>query len=259
MPQSPPSAALAAAAVAAVLCLDVGPALAAGQRSFVSTSGVDNLACSIASTCRTFGAAVTATSAGGEVIVLDSGGYGPVTIAKSVSIIAPRGVYAGVSVTSGSGVTITTPAASDRVVLVGLAINNQGASGSGIDFIGAGRLEVARTRIAGFGSGAGLLFVPAAAGQGRLHAVDVSVSASQIGVQISGGATVSDVVNAVLEALNRPATPRGSAPGTSLALSPASLRSRRISQTESIRTRCQARSCSSRSTGAAYRATARAW
>ena len=36
-----------------------------------------------------------------QVIVLDSAGYGPVTITQAVSIIAPAGVYAGVSVSRG--------------------------------------------------------------------------------------------------------------------------------------------------------------
>jgi hypothetical protein len=75
---------------------------AAAQRTFVATSGVDNPSCSLASPCRTFAAAVAATAIGGEAIVLDSGGYGPVTVTKSMSIITPPGIYAGVSVPAGS-------------------------------------------------------------------------------------------------------------------------------------------------------------
>ncbi|MEO8674060.1 MAG: hypothetical protein ABI569_00675, partial [Casimicrobiaceae bacterium] len=76
-------------------CLPLGAA-ATAQRTFVASNGVDNPVCSIASPCRGFAAAVAATSAGGEVIVLDSAGYGTVTISQAVSIIAPAGVYAGV-------------------------------------------------------------------------------------------------------------------------------------------------------------------
>ena len=43
-----------------------------------------------------FGVAISVTNAGGEIIVLDSGGYGAVAITKSVSIISPPGIYAGV-------------------------------------------------------------------------------------------------------------------------------------------------------------------
>src|SRR5512138_668523 len=87
--------------VAALCALAVSFPLCAAQRTFVSTSGVNNPACSLAAPCRDFAAAIAATSVNGEVIVLDSGGYGPVTITQSASIIAPPGVYAGISVSAG--------------------------------------------------------------------------------------------------------------------------------------------------------------
>jgi hypothetical protein len=90
--------------------------------------------------CRGFAAAVGVTNAGGEVIVLDSAAYGPVAITKSVSIIAPPGVYGGISVFSGNGVTITA-GPSDKVVLRGLTINGQGGS-VGIDLVQAARVRV---------------------------------------------------------------------------------------------------------------------
>jgi hypothetical protein len=77
----------------------------AAQRAFVASYGTDvNTAanCSLASPCRGFAAAATVTDANGEIIVLDSAGYGPVTITKSISIIAPAGVYAGITVFSGA-------------------------------------------------------------------------------------------------------------------------------------------------------------
>ena len=59
-----------------------GLAHAAAQRTFVSAGGVDNPNCSLAAPCRSFASAIAATLSGGEVIVLDSAGYGPVTITK---------------------------------------------------------------------------------------------------------------------------------------------------------------------------------
>ena len=47
------------------------------------------------------------------MIVLDSAGYGPVTITQSVSITAPPGVFAGISVPNtgnATGVLIASPA-----------------------------------------------------------------------------------------------------------------------------------------------------
>ncbi len=179
--------------VAALSC--VGPAGAAGQRSFVSTSGVDNPACSIASPCRSFGAAITATSAGGEVIVLNSGGYGPVTIAQSVSIIAPPGVYAGISVSSGDGVTVTT-ASTDVVTLRGLTINNIGTGANGINFNGVGRLQVADIGATGFGS-AGLRFAPSALSELVVERSNFSGNSRGIGIYPGAGSGAEALVDDV--------------------------------------------------------------
>ena len=73
-------------------------AMALPQRTFVASTGNDLNSCILTAPCRGFAHAITQTNLGGEVIVLDSAGYGPVTITQSVSIIAPAGVYAGVSV-----------------------------------------------------------------------------------------------------------------------------------------------------------------
>src|SRR5438105_5530674 len=96
------------------------PALAF-QRTFVSGLGSDSNSGTLSSPKRTFASAITVTDAGGEIIVLDAAGYGPVTINKSVSIISPPGVYAGISPTSSNGIDVNA-GASDKVVLRGLTI-----------------------------------------------------------------------------------------------------------------------------------------
>ena len=58
---------------------------ALAQRTFVSSTGVDSHPCNLAQPCRSFASAIAQTDIGGEVIVLDSAGYGPVTITQSVS------------------------------------------------------------------------------------------------------------------------------------------------------------------------------
>jgi len=109
-----------------LLAFAVGPALAA-PRTFVASYGSDANPCSVNAPCRSFAAAIALTNATGEVIVLDSAGYGPVTIAKSVSLIAAPGVYAGISVFSGIGIDVEAGGA-DKVVLRGLSINGQGGA-----------------------------------------------------------------------------------------------------------------------------------
>jgi len=140
-----------------ILC----PSVQAAQRTFVSTAGSDsNTAsnCSNTAPCRGFAAALTVTDSGGEIIVQNSGGYGPVTINKSVSIIAPEGVYAGISVLSGNGIAIAT--AGVDVVLRGLSINGLGGT-EGINMTGGNELAVESTHVSNFGGDGLIVSAPA--------------------------------------------------------------------------------------------------
>ena len=103
-------------AIAALAAVSL-PALAGVQRTFVASNGADTNPCSLTQPCRAFAAALLQTNPGGEIIVLDSAGYGPVVIDKAVSIIAPAGIYAGVTATSGNGIVVNAPGAA--VVLRG--------------------------------------------------------------------------------------------------------------------------------------------
>ena len=114
------------------LAAAAGIAGAATQRTFVASNGVDTATCTLSAPCRTFATAIANTLPGGEVIVLDSAGYGAATITQSVSIIAPAGIYAGISVFTGDGITIATPGL--NVVLRGLAITGLGGQ-NGIAFL----------------------------------------------------------------------------------------------------------------------------
>jgi hypothetical protein len=142
-------AAHALALLFAASSLGVPPDAFAAQRTFVSSTGVDTNPCSIVAPCRSFATALAHTDADGEIIVLDSAGYGPVTIAQSVSIIAPPGVYAGISVfPTFDGVVVNGVGA--RVTLKGLSINGQGGN-VGIHFQQGARLDVDRCAISGMG------------------------------------------------------------------------------------------------------------
>src|SRR5262252_10201767 len=118
------------------------------QRTFVSGLGSDANPCSRTSPCRTFAQALAGTNSGGEVVVLDSGGFGPATITRAVTITAPAGVYAGITVFSGDGIDINA-GHSDTVILRGLTINNEGGAGNGIVFASGARLQVESCVISG--------------------------------------------------------------------------------------------------------------
>ncbi|MBI3150338.1 MAG: right-handed parallel beta-helix repeat-containing protein [Betaproteobacteria bacterium] len=158
----------------------------AAQRTFVATSGNDaNTAsnCSNTAPCRGFTAALTVTDTGGEIIVLTSGGYGPVTINKSVSIIAPEGIYAGISVFSGDGITIATPGVA--VVLRGLSINRLGGSGYGIVMTAGDSLIVQNCTISNFTLDG--LYISTSA---RVRLLETLMRGNSRGAYMSGGATV---------------------------------------------------------------------
>ena len=89
-----------ASLVAIVIGLAALPAEAV-QRAFVASFGSDANAatsCGFAAPCRSFAAAVPVVDSGGEVLALDSIGYGMVTIDKSITLTAAPGAYAGISV-----------------------------------------------------------------------------------------------------------------------------------------------------------------
>ena len=97
------------------------PASAINNRSAVSVNGLDTNPCTPASPCRSFTAAIAQTNAGGEIIALDSAGYGPFTIASSMTVSGAPGVHAAITVTGGDAVFVDA-AASDLVTVNNLTI-----------------------------------------------------------------------------------------------------------------------------------------
>jgi len=174
---------LALAALAAVIVAT--PSLAI-QRTFVASNGNDGNPCTLVAPCRSFTAALLKTTGFGEIIVLDSAGYGPVTIAKSVSIIAPQGIYAGVTVPSGDGITVNALPA--IVTLRGLTINGQGTGGIGINIKSATRVNVESCVISNMSSN-GILLTGAPSAQ--LTVLDTVVrSNGGTGIGIAADASV---------------------------------------------------------------------
>jgi hypothetical protein len=170
-----------------LLALFASNALGQVQRTFVSGLGSDGNPCSRAAPCRTLTQAVLQTNPGGEVIVLDSAGYGPFQITRSVSIIASPGAYAGISVFSGDGIDINAGAV-DTVILRGLTINNQGSNGSGIFFSAGGILHIESCVVNGFASGSGVEF----AGPANLEVKDSIIRGNGTGIRVSGSTGGSD-------------------------------------------------------------------
>lgn len=127
-------------------------AFAQPLRTFVSTAGIDNVNCSRTEPCRTFGAAISVVAADGEVVPLDSGGYLPFVVTKSVGVVVPIGIHAAVAPTTGTAISISA-GVEGKVTLRGLYLNNQGTATRGIDFVGGAALHVERCEISGFPQG----------------------------------------------------------------------------------------------------------
>jgi hypothetical protein len=159
----------------------------AAQRTFVASTGSDAAACSIGQPCRSFAAAIAQTDPQGEVIVLDSAGYGAVTINQDVSIIAPTGIYAGISVFSGDGIAINNTSPTGRVVLRGLTINGQGGD-YGIYMFSGNEVHIESCTISGLKTAG----ISAAAANSHVRVADSTLRSNLYGIVAGGGSLVVD-------------------------------------------------------------------
>lgn len=173
----------------------IGPSHAA-QRTFVSGAGSDANLCSLVAPCRGFARALSQTDVGGEIVVLDSAGYGAFTIDRSVSVIAPPGIYAGVSVFAPfAGITIDAPGA--KVALRGLSINGQGGS-PGVWMLNGAELHVEGCVISGLVHGVLIQ-------SGSTSVKDTIIrDNSQAGVKVANGAVTAHFDHVRLQ--NNPGT-----------------------------------------------------
>jgi hypothetical protein len=175
----------------AILLLLAAGAWAQAPRTFVASTGSDSNPCSRVAPCRTFQAAVDAVALGGEVVPLDSAGFGAsLTITKAVSIVAPEGVYAGITVPSGHGIVINA-GPSDSVTLRGLTVIGQsGDADGGVAFNTGSELHVEKCLMTGFINGSGIDFF----GPGKLFVADTISRNNNGGINVNfspGSATVS--------------------------------------------------------------------
>jgi len=140
-------------------------------RTFVSGLGNDTDPCTAQQPCRTLGAALALTTADGEIYVLDSADYGPVTITKGVTILGD-GAVAGVLVTTGVGISISA-GANDVITLRGLNVDGAKTGSVGIQFNSGKTLNLQKSVLRGFVS-TGLNFAPT--GASTLFASENSVT-----------------------------------------------------------------------------------
>ena len=171
------------------LCLLTLPAHAQATRTWVSGVGDDANPCSRTAPCKTFADAIAKTMAQGEINCLDPGGFGAVTITKSITISCEAGT-AGVLVSGTNGIVVNV-LSTDTVYLRGLDFEGLTTGLSGILVLGAGVVHVQHCLIRNFRSasaGFGINFAPSGASQ--LYVSDTTVSDNGTGT-IGGGIIIA--------------------------------------------------------------------
>jgi hypothetical protein len=150
---------------------------------------VDNATCGRFNPCRTFAAAQIPVVPGGEIVVLDAGGYSPITITKSLSIIAD-GVMAGINPQTGNAITVAA-GATDKVFIRGLYLEGKGTGARGINATGFGSLFIENVRINAFSGdvmSTGINIAPTTTGTHYVSIKDSEVRNSlNEGIGFSGG------------------------------------------------------------------------
>jgi hypothetical protein len=170
----------------------VGPG---ATRSWVSGVGNDANPCSRTAPCKTFAGAISKTAAGGEINVLDPGGFGAVTITKSISIVSDA-QEAGVLV-GGTNAIVVNAGPTDVVVLRGLDIDGTGTGLNGIRFLSGATLHIEDTTINNFAQ-KGIDFEPS--GNSQLFVTDSDIRHNDVasnggGIFVQpGGSGAADAV-----------------------------------------------------------------
>ncbi len=167
------------------------PAQAQATRTWVSGVGDDVNPCSRTAPCKTFPGAISKTAAAGEINCLDPGGFGAVTITKSITIRCIN-VEAGVLVAGTNGIVVSA-GANDRVVLEGLDLEGDGLGLNGVAFNSGKELYIINCQIRHFTQN-GVNVVSSTSG-GHAFINDSKILFNTGGVNVAGTANVASITN----------------------------------------------------------------
>src|ERR1700683_5409376 len=132
--------------------LAIAPAHAQATRTWVSGVGDDANPCSRTAPCKTWPGAISKTATGGEIDALDPGGFGTVTITKSITLDGGGGQVASILASPGvNGVNVS--AAGGVIILRNLRINGAGGA-TGVLISAAAAVVVEKCDIFGFAQAA---------------------------------------------------------------------------------------------------------
>jgi len=164
-------------------------AQAQATRTWVSGVGDDVNPCSRTAPCKTYAGAISKTAKDGEISTLDPGGFGAVTITKSITINgggAGQG-YGSILASLVNGIIINITDAADVRKTVRLDWLNINGASTGLDairFIAGTALFVENTQIDGF-TGDGIDLTASTQAINQLHLRNVSIRNVANGLNIS--------------------------------------------------------------------------
>lgn len=124
-------------------------AMTQATRTWVSGIGDDANPCSRTAPCKTLAGAISKTATGGEINVLDPGGFGAVTITKSITIDG-GGVIGSILSSATNGIIVNAPGA--LVTIRNFSINGAGTTLgiNGIRVLAVKKLLVENCTVANF-------------------------------------------------------------------------------------------------------------
>jgi hypothetical protein len=158
---------IAPIAVSFAWVISAAPAQAQATRTWVSGVGDDANPCSRTAPCKTFAGAISKTATGGEINCLDPGGFGGVTITKSLSIVCQYTEGGVLSAGAGvNGIVVNAPATS-VIYLRGLDLHGAGNAQNGVRFIAGASLTIEDSVIRAYNAtnGLGISFQPSGSSQ----------------------------------------------------------------------------------------------
>lgn len=168
---------------------------AQATRTWVSGVGDDANPCSRTAPCQTFAGAISKTADGGFINVIDSGGFGAVTITKSITIDG-EAAHAGILASGTNAVVISAPG--KRVTLRNLSIESPTAPTTpglwGVRVLSATEVHLEKVVITGFSSGA-VDFQPTGGGEGYFTDVTLINNASG-GIHAASGRVMANRLSA---------------------------------------------------------------
>ncbi len=180
---------------------------AQATRTWVSGVGDDANPCSRTAPCKTFAGAISKTAVAGEISVLDPGGFGAVTITKSITIDGD-GTLAGIlsSLTNGVNVNDSGSASPGTAIvyLRSLSINGAGNGTNGVNFTSGGKVFVENCTFTGMQTG---INVNLTAGSKNIFVKNTSIrNCSVTGISIQ---TTTGFVAGVLDRVSVEGLPTG--------------------------------------------------